>query len=467
MIAVSGALALAYTLALFWFCHENGSLRGDDILYFADARRRPFLDFVAEQMDVHAVPLHRAATYLVPHLGRPDYGALLVVMVAVHALGVWLLYRALQAFAPNPGNAFATFWYASFVEMGVIFLWWTSALHRLPYVALSALSLYAYARFRREHSPAWAACVVASVIGALGFFEKGVITAMMLGAIEAALFFETDPRDRRKNWLLVGGLAIVCCVHFAIWRSAVGSSWSSVAVAPLLGTYMLASYHLLLSGTVGRVTEWRWPALALWTLLVAVTIRRAPRTSLLWVAGFFVVSASLLTTGLSVPRLQTWGMLLPYYSHRYYADVMFDVVVFFALVWQRAFPSGAWALRGRKSRWLSASSAIMAMTALALVSIKSSFKLMRETYGETRAAKRYIDNVVAGMERLKTAPHPPAFVDGSVPIYLNPIGGETARKSVLLYALGYHAKFYEPRVARRRRGLYSITDSGEIQSNRR
>lgn len=464
MIVVAGALSLAYTLALFWFCSRNGSLRGDDILFFSDARKQPFLAFVTEQMDVHAVPLHRAMTYLVPHLGRPDYGALLVFMMALHAVGLVLLYRALEAFAPNPGNAVATFWYASFVELGVIFLWWTSALHRLPYVALSALALYGYARFRREPSPAWAACTVASVIGALGFFEKGIFTAMMLGAIEAALLPETDPRDRRKNWLLIGGLAIVCGVHFAVWRSAVGSSWSSMALPSTLRTYALASFHMLLTGSVGRVMEWVWPAAALWTLLLVETIRRAPKTALLWAAGLVVVTASMMSTGVSVPRLQAWGLLLPYYSHRYYPDVMFQLVVFVALVWQRAFPSGAWALRGRRSRWLSASSAIMAMTALALVSIKSSFKLMREQYGETLPTKRYIENVVAGMEALRSSSNRPiAFVDGAVPPYINPLGGETARQSVLLHALGYRARFYDPRLAKRGRGIYRITETGTIE----
>jgi hypothetical protein len=464
VIVVAGVLALAYTSILVWFCHRNGSFRGDDLLFFADARLRPFLDFITQQMDVHAVPLHRAATYLVPRFGRPRYDALLFCMLAVHAAGLVLLYRALQAFVPNPVNAVATFWYASFVDLGSVFLWWTAALHRLPYVSLSALALYGYARFRRGHSPAWAACVVASVVVALGFFEKGILTALMLGAIEAALFFETDPRDRRANWLLIGGLAFVCALHLAVWRKAVGSSWSAMAVdATSIWPYALASFHMLLSGTVGRVSEWVWPATLLWAALLAVTIRRAPRTALLWAAGFLVVTASLLSTGISVPRLQVWGMLLPYYCHRYYPDVMFDIVVFFALVWQRAFPSGASALRGRRSRWLSAASAIMAMTALALVSIKSSFRLMSTQYADTLQTKRYVDNVVSDMEPLERERRPVLFVDGTMPMFINPLGGETARHSVLLYALGYNVRFVDARIARHRRDVYRISDTGVLE----
>jgi hypothetical protein len=220
---------------------------------------------------------------------------------------------------------------------------------------------------------------------------------------------------------------------------------------------------MLLSGTVGRVSEWLWPAMLLWVTLAVVTIRRAPGTALLWVAGFVVVTASLLSTGVSVPRLQVWGLLLPYYCHRYYPDVMFDVVVFFALVWQRAFPSGAQALRGRRSRWLSAASAIMAMTALALVSIKSSFRLMNTQYVDTQQTKRYIDNVVSGMRALSDRDHPTLFVDGTMPKFVNPIGGETARHSVLLYALGYHTRFIDPRFAKRRKDVYRVTDDGEIE----
>jgi hypothetical protein len=464
VIVVAGVLTLAYTLLLVWFCFHNGALRGDDLIFFADARRRSFPAFITEPMDVHAVPLHRAVTYLVPQLGRPRYEALLVCMAVVHVVGLVLLYRALQAFAPNPVNAAATFWYASFVDLGSVFLWWTAALHRLPYVTLSALALYAYARFRRERSAAWAACVVGSVIGALGFFEKGIFTAVMLGAIEAALFFETDSHDRRGNWLLIGGLALVCAVHFTVWRAAVGSSWSAMVIdAASVWPYALASFHMLLSGTVGRVLEWVWPAIALWVLLASVTIRRAPRTALLWGTGFLVVTASLLSTGISVPRLQAWGMLLPYYCHRYYPDVMFNVVVFSALVWQRAFPSGAWALRGRRSRWLSATSAMMAMTALMLVSIKSSFRLMRTQYADTLQTKRYVDNVMAGMDALEEKRQPLVFVDGTLPTFINPLGGETARHAVLLYALGYRVRFLDQRVAKHRRDVYRISDTGVIE----
>ncbi len=464
VVLAASVLALAYTLSLLWLAHRNGSLRGDDIVFFSDARRSRFLDFIAEPMDVHAVPLHRAVTYLVTALGRPSFDRLLVFMAAVHVLGVVCLYRALETFAPNPGNAVATFWYATFVELICLFLWWTSALHRFPYVALSAMALYAYARFRREQTPRWALAVLLAVVAALGFFEKGVVIPLMLAAIEASLVFETDARDRARNWLLVGGIGAIALSYFAAWRCAVGHDWSALSLEPSrLLVYGASSLRMLLSATVGRVYEWVWAAAVFWVLLIGVTIRRAPRTALLWISGLLVVTASLLSTGISVARFQVWGNMLPYYSHRYYPDVMFVVVVFVALVWQRAFPSGASALRGRRSRRLSATSAIMAMTALSMVSLISAHRLMKTSYPETLESKKYIDNVVAGIDALERTHRPLAFVDGTVPTHLNPLGGDSARHSILLHALGYRARFYDVRLARRGRGVYRIADSGRIE----
>jgi hypothetical protein len=88
---------------------------------------------------------------------------------------------------------------------------------------------------------------------------------------------------------------------------------------------------------------------------------------------------------------------------------------------------------------------------------------MRGVYADTLQSKRYIDNVVSGMEPLKDSRRPVAFVDGTVPSYINPLGGETARHAVLLYALGYRVRFYEPRLARRRKDVYRISDTGVVE----
>ncbi|HEX4334440.1 MAG TPA: hypothetical protein VH062_00925 [Polyangiaceae bacterium] len=463
MVLAAGLLSSVYTLATLAIQYENGSLRGDDIVYFSEARRTHFLSFIGEPIDVHAVPLHRATTYLVTLFGRPDYDALLLAMTVVHVAGVVLLYRALERFAPNPGNAVATFWYATFVYLGTIFGWWTSAAHRLPYLAFFASALYAYARFRQEHRATWAACAVLSMVSAVGFFEKGALFPLILGAVEASLWFETDARDRKTNFALVAGLGALTLVYFVAWRWAVGESWSALSATPRHAvTYAVASYRMLLSASVGRVADWYLPALLLWAFLVVVTIRRAPRTALIWGGAIVVTTVSLLTTGISVARSQVWGEMLPYYSHRYYPDVMFVLMVFVALVWQRAYPSGAQALRGRRSRWLSAASALMAMTALTLVSTKSALDLQHGFYAPTREGKIYEDNVVAGMEQLKAEHRPLNFVDGTVPRHLNPMGGDGARVAILLHALGYHAHFYDLRTAKRGRGVYRITDTGEL-----
>jgi hypothetical protein len=88
---------------------------------------------------------------------------------------------------------------------------------------------------------------------------------------------------------------------------------------------------------------------------------------------------------------------------------------------------------------------------------------MRGVYADTLMTKRYIDNVVSGMEALKDSRRPVAFVEGAVPSYINPLGGETARQAVLLYALGYRVRFFDPRLAKRRRDVYRISDAGVVE----
>jgi hypothetical protein len=464
--AIYGAalFTLVFTCVMVWLVDRNSGFRGDDLIVFSEARAEPFWKFIATPMDVHAVPLHRMVTYLVTLFGRTYYRECLAVLLGFHVLGVVFLYRALQAFARNPGNAVATYWYASYVNLCVLFQWWLSGMHRLPCIALTSIAIFSYARFRREQTWAWAICTLLSIVTALGFFEKGVFIPVALAVIEASFFLETPPRERRNNALLLVGLFAFIGAYLAVWRHTVGDSWSALTLRPEHATYLRIALQLLVSSTVGRVIEWFWPGLALWALLIGVTTKRAPRNAILWAGAILVVSTSLITTALSAPRWTFWGYSMLLDAQRYYPDVMVLLVVFAALAWQRAFPSGAEALWGRQRRWLVATSALTLMAALGLISLISSERMMRELYVDPRRGKFYLEHVVEGMDELASRDKVPTIVEGTMPRYINQLGGETARHSLMLQALGYRFHIVDRRAAKRRRGpIYEITEEGNVQ----
>src|SRR5262249_32819793 len=149
--------------------------QGDDIVGLFQARQLPFWKYLATPIDVHFVPLHRFATYLIGRFAPANFGLAVGVLLAFHLLAGFFLYRALELLHPPWLNAVFVSWYATHVYVGVLFTWWTSGLHRLPYILFLAIAVCAYVKYRWKARLSGFLAVVGAYAAAMGFFEKAAL----------------------------------------------------------------------------------------------------------------------------------------------------------------------------------------------------------------------------------------------------------------------------------------------------
>lgn len=426
------------------------------------ARALPLWKFLAIPIDVHFVPLHRLVTWALGLVAPASFAAAVGVLLAFHLVAMLFLYSTLELLRPTWLNAVFVAWYGTHVYIGVLFTWWTSGLHRLPYVFFFSLAAHTYAKYRWQPSAGRFLGVFACFVGAMGFFEKALFIPIGLAGIEAVLWRDASVRTRRAAAALLGTLAVAAVASVALWRHAVGPQWATIGGgASFLFTYLKLSWLVLLLSAGAQVHEGLWPMLAIFLALVAVTVIRRRSALRVWLVGALLVSISLEITGVSPPRVQAWGLALPY-SHRYYPDVMFVLVLFSALACHRAMGLGAAAdarsaLRPACEHPLCTLPALVALVAVAVLSYRASAGDMKFLYTQQSRVRAYMTNLTTGLEPLRKRRTPPTFVDGAVPYSVIPMGGWVAQQSVFVEALGVRARFVS-----KRRTAYRILPTGKV-----
>jgi hypothetical protein len=402
-----------------------------------------------------------------------NFTASVWVLAVVHLAGVGLLFLALQRLAPSPFVPWLVAWYAGHVHLGSLFVWWTAGLHRLPHLALSALALLAYARFREAPTVRNGALTLCPGLLSLGFYEKAVLLPTVLLAVELALWHRTPSVTRRRAFVLHGVGMLLALAYYASTRALVESLWRRHSTdVEFLFTHARLSWLMLVRSAGGHAYESGWVGASLLAAMILVTVTRARSSALSWVLGLGAVTLQLVATGFSEVRSRGWGEILAVYSHRYYTEAFFVLVVFAALAarearrggrpGRRAPPSWSALARGGSAR----RAALPALVALAppllvgahtLTSAHTWLRVTADLYKDGLIVKRYRDTVEREVRRLVRTGTPLVFVDGFVPRLVDPTQGPTARHSYMLEAMDYRARFASPGP-----GVLAITETGRI-----
>ena len=95
------------TIAVLGFCL---TVRGyswfiaDDYTGFWLAGTRPLADFLMTRIDVHFLPLHRLATWLIYTCFPMNFEVALFVMSAFYVASIWILWHTLDLIHRSPIN---------------------------------------------------------------------------------------------------------------------------------------------------------------------------------------------------------------------------------------------------------------------------------------------------------------------------------------------------------------------------
>lgn len=465
--AFAFAAAALFAIATAAVAFRNSHFALDDFAGFFLAHAEPFWRAALTPIDLHFVPLHRLVNEAVYTLAPFDFGVALAVLFVAHALALVGLYATLQRLRDSPVNPVLLCFYASNVYLGVLFLWWTSGLHRLPYIALAIWTLYHYVGFRTDGS--WRSLLFAAAcfVGALGFYSKAPLIPVALLGLEICLLPRTPRGELKRNLLAVAGLLVLGAAYLLAGRLLVDSRFGALHLDPgFLLEFEVMSSALLAQGVFGVVAPGGSPAAVVavaagWLALAAITIAFRPWNAVVWSTGFAVVALNLGVIGIS-HRTANFG-LTTVWSYRYYFELMHLVVLFSALA-LHDLPAGPIVSRlGARGLGRRAAAVVAALLLCALFA--ASFRgfgelLELDRYRIHREAKIFLDNFRRDLEAVRRQPPGEAtFVYGLVP---ERITGKPAahvrRHSDFVALFGMEGRF-DPNASHR----YQILDDGRIR----
>ena len=168
----SALVAAGYTGALVLFAKAHCYFYGDDYSGFLLTLTEPFARGLLEPVGGQVVPLARALNFAFFHVAGLSYDAALLLLSALHCVGMLYLYRALELSKRTPFNAVLVALYACFIYTWIQLGWWIAGLERVPFVACAAAALFHYLRYRKASAPRDLVVACACSVVALGFYSK-------------------------------------------------------------------------------------------------------------------------------------------------------------------------------------------------------------------------------------------------------------------------------------------------------
>jgi len=465
--AFAFAGAAVFAAAAVCFAKRNSHFLTDDFAGFYLVATQPFLKVLSTPIDVHFVPLHRLVTQLIYSIAPLDFGVALSVLVFFHGIAVVTLYATLRQLKESPVNAVLVFFYATNVYLGVLFLWWTSGLHRLPYIAFAIATVYHYVKYRRGRSRKSLLFAAACFAAALGFYSKAVLIPATLLGVEVCLLRGTPRRQLAGNLLVISAFLAAAVLYAVFTRAVIDSAFTQIHVdAGFLLDFERRSFAILSEGVFGVVYQGSAKLLnavlfGFWVLFIAYTVARQPKNATAWIAGIALVAANVAVIAIS-HRTERFGLSIAN-SYRYYFELMY-LVVLFAGIALHNLPPRAWppSFAGNprwRPAWVALACCLLAaMASMSFLRFASLLELPR--YRRHLQAKEFVENLTAGLDELRADRRDDfAFIDGLAPAFLT---GKTAahirRYSDFLKVFEFDARFgtAAPR-------LYRITETGEVR----
>lgn len=441
----------------------------DDFAGFFIALHEPLWSAMMTPIDVHFVPLHRLVNHVLYAVAPMNFGVAVALLLAVHAVTLVLLYALLQRLKDTPTNAVLLFFYGTNVHLGVLFVWWTSGLHRLPYIALAIATLYHFVVWRSERrgsSLAWAGLCFAA---ALGFYSKAALIPLTLLGLEISLLRDTKRSDSLRNLRAIAGFCVAAALQVALARSLVDSRFSALHFDPgFLLAFEARSFATLSQAIFGfgylpAAVPLNALFFAFWGVFAGYTIVARRSNAVVWLVGLGLLALQFAVIGVS-HRTAAYGLAMAG-TDRYYFELMYIVVLFVALVLQDPSPRAARVEAGVRGGLRPG--AVVGCTALVLMAALSfarfSWSIESPRYQRHREARVFNGNLIRGLAKLREqSDGSVALVDGLVPIHLT---GKTAahlrRHSDLVPIFDPGVRFDS--TANR---LYRVTDTGALEQVR-
>jgi len=343
---VGSAVLIAAQLVGLWFATRLSYFSRDDFLVFQRAQEWGLtLRFLRMDLFHHFAPFNRFVHWLVQRFTPLEYPlahAIILLLIGANLVVFALILKTLRTRGRTV--VAALFLLGTSLPMLRVGLWWGSAVHILPAALGIQFVLLYYLRYELSGQRKW---LVASWIAfALSLLtqERPLVAIGYLGLLRYLVLperFELRSlplrflRDVPKLWLPYFLLAAAALVNFVKFHHG------PVPPAPFdqlvrffgftVGKYFLPGllgYRQL--GGPGAQTAATWVSLALFVLLVVLTVRARPSSWRGW--AFFAIGYLANMGALGMGRIGLYGAELVSFDLQYYVDVTLLFVLTLGLI---------------------------------------------------------------------------------------------------------------------------------------
>lgn len=454
---------LIFTLLLVLFARTNSYFIADDYDHFIQAAQLPLLQMILTPIDVHYAPLHNLFSALIQYAAPLNFDLALLVLLSFHALSIGLLYKLLQALSDSPVNLLIVFLYGCNPFLLHPLIWWSSGIHRFPYICLSLASLYAYVHYRRSHRPLHLVCCYLAFFLAFGFYSKAILIPLYILGLELCL----GSRDELQRWFArfaPGGAMLLVSMAYMLWYL----NFAPVMPQGPRASLAVASDIILLNFKVmvGVLTFHQYAAagtvfnLLLAFLLLAGVIYSLVKNRQLLLIGLTLIACIGVNFAMiaSSSRGQAFGGYLALML-RYYLEVMFLVAVFGSMLFAALRRSSRVAASSTSARhWLAFLACLFYVSVLVWVGRPYYFASYEKS---NVATARYMQRLTSSLDRLPKD-RPLLLADASFPgyVYGDFINARMPMAKVL--PLRYHQLVIVPRA----QAEYAVDETGAVMALR-
>jgi hypothetical protein len=327
-----------------------------------------------------------------------------------------------------------------------MFMWWSSGLHRLPYVFFAVLSCWGYLRYRETGSWRDAAIVCGSMFAALGFYSKGILIPIYIAALHVSVRGAEPARIRRHGVALLAlALAALAVAYVIAWKSRTNAPMQTVNEnARFYVEFLREGFQVFAPTWLGIFLDdhvWVEPltiAVALAFSGVSIALNR--RAVLAWAGLVVCLAANFLLHAASAAKTIKYGLGV-LVSDRYYFESAFLVVVLASAAYM-GFARIEIPKALTRWRWVTPALGVCVLGTLAGQSFRTFENVARSSYAAHRFGHDYMENVRASL-----AAFPPderrevTLTDGPMPAPIVPFGAVMRRQSDLLRLMGIHVRY--------------------------
>ena len=451
-------MLLLFIAATASFIARNCYFIEDDFNHIADAKSHPLLELMATPIDVHFVPLHQLLTFLVTRLAPLNFNLALGVMIVSWGAILLLVHRLLRQLTSSQAAWIITLLLGASPVWLHIFVWWSAAVHRFPYLLLQAVAFFSYLRYREHGNINYAILCTASQILALGFFTKAILFPLVLAAFELCLAFEKG-RASRSGIKLCFFMAIISTVYGAwylifapVLRMPSESTLGVIDTLRIAPLFLSRLGSLLLFLPIDQ--HWAaWISGPFWLSLATYTIWLRPRSAL----PIGILLALLQLSFILTLAGRGWLAAFPLAAMRYYSEEAVVIAVFTALALSKLPP------QSEQSKWQTVTIAFSLLLVLSypVATYYSDRSLFTKVYDNTQRTHDFIKKLRRSLDELaEQEPHAkiastdlPPFAYGFLGLRM-PVGNAFGQ----LYP-GF--EWIKPELVRGK--IFHIKDNGQIE----